>query len=250
MIHVTMHDKKHKLAGFQSVSTDCTGNPICNARRHDTRPGAICPRCYAEGMLNAYKNLDAALQRNREILTSRLISDDEAAAVEVYTAFARIESFGDVMNVTQARNYIRIINNHAGTNWGIYTKNPGIWYAAFKLEGGKPGNTTFGISACLQDVDIPDETIPDFIRPLVDFVFVCHNPETIAAGGPEAIGAFLEMCGRPNNAFCAGIRCAGCYKCYTGRADGSILHVHELTRTRTKANKAARAQIEEAYKKQ
>ena len=37
-------------------------------------------------------------------------------------------------NVTQARNYIRIIATHPGTQFGVWTKNLAIWNEALELE--------------------------------------------------------------------------------------------------------------------
>lgn len=52
-IHVTDHDKKHKLAGLQSISTSVLVNPICEQRRLDK--DSPCFNCYACNQCRRFK---------------------------------------------------------------------------------------------------------------------------------------------------------------------------------------------------
>ncbi|MBR2100869.1 MAG: hypothetical protein IJ927_06110, partial [Eubacterium sp.] len=95
---------------------------------------------YPQTLDDVYEALDSVekLSENFYKLNKRLLTPKEAKAVEITTQLGRIESFGDVASVTQARNYIRIIKAHPRTRFGIWSKNWGIWLVAFKKEGGKP----------------------------------------------------------------------------------------------------------------
>lgn len=198
-IHVTMHTDGTKMDGIQSISTSVLKNPICQARRKC--PDSICAKCYANTLCKMRKNMEVHLAENFDKLSSRLLTRQEAALVPVSTLIARIESFGDVATVTQARNYIRIIRAHQCSRWGIWSKNWGIWHAAF-LQDGKPRNCTFVLSSTELNhrADVPER-----MREYVDHVFTVWDRKTYDAmfkGGKTE---------------CAGIQCMKCQKCYKKR---------------------------------
>lgn len=194
-IHVTNHSDNTKMAGIQSIGTTSLCNPICQKRKEICN--GICSHCYADSLCKMRKNLNMHLVQNFEKLTSRLMTPKEADAVPVTSLIARIESFGDVANVTQARNYIRIIRSHKWITFGIWSKNWGIWHAAFKKEG-KPKNCTFVLSS--MHINRKDEA-PPLMIPYVDHVFTVWDK----AHYPEFEGGLTE---------CAGLCCAKCQKCY------------------------------------
>lgn len=196
-IHVTTHNQGSKMEGIQSISTSCLINPICQQRRKC--PGGVCEHCFADPLCKLRKSLHDHLCRNFHALTRRLLTPKEARAVELYTHLVRIESFGDVATVIQARNYIRIIKAHPGLRFGIWSKNWGIWLAAFKKEG-KPKNCTFVLSS--MNVNCIDEVNPRML-PYVDHVFTVWDKEhypSIIADDPKSE--------------CAGLSCRECRKCY------------------------------------
>lgn len=204
-IHVTTHNRETKLAGIQSISTSVLLNPICAKRRCN---GGVCEKCYA-AKLTAYRGtLEHCLERNTEILTTHLLENWEIPQFD--TVLGRIESFGDVMNVTQARNYLRIIRANPMTNFGVWTKNPGIWLAAFHQEGGKPDNMSFVLSSFT--LNAPD-TVPQYIAEFVDHVFTVYDAE------------HYDYVGKPEE--CAGLSCAKCRKCYKR---GGSFHIAEKLR--------------------
>ena len=188
MVELTMHDKNHKLAGIESVSTCVLINDICEFRRRSGACDGVCAHCYAASLNKAYKNLSVKLSRNYGRLTSHLLTDDEVPLFSTF--YGRVESFGDVRNVTHARNYIKIIRNNPRTKFGIWSKNIGIWAAAFKIDG-KPENCTFVFSSSHIN---QRETVPEFALAFTDHVFTVFTP------------------GHDSN--CAGIKCMTCLKCY------------------------------------
>ena len=142
-VWVTDHTKGTKLAGIQSINTSVVLNPICQKRSKN--PNSVCAKCYAENLLRMRKALAEHLEENTHILTMPM-NDIQIATVPVSSYFVRIESFGDVANVEQCKNYIRIINAHPMQQFGAWTKNIGLWARAFE-ELGKPANLSMVFSS-------------------------------------------------------------------------------------------------------
>lgn len=209
-IHVTNHSDGTKMAGIQSIGTTSLVNPICRKRKEAC--DGICAHCYADSLCKMRKSLNVHLVENYEKLTCRLLTPTEAAAVPVTSMIARIESFGDVANVTQARNYIRIIRAHKWIHFGIWSKNCGIWHAAFKKEG-KPRNCTYVHSS--MNVNCP-ENIVQSMEKYVDHVFTVWSKDQYA-----------EIIQQHPQTECAGLSCAQCQKCY--RKGGSY-YINERLR--------------------
>ena len=209
-IHVTKHSDGTKMHGIQSISTTSLCNPICRKRK--TLCTGICAHCYADALCKLRHTLDTHLQQNYETLTRGLLTRKEAAAVPVTSSIARIESFGDVGNVTQARNYIRIIKAHPRIRFGIWSKNWGIWLAAFKAEG-KPTNCTYVHSS--REINIAD-TIDPRMKPYVDHVFTVWDKKT-----------YPDVIKKSPRTECAGLSCINCRKCYR---KNTAFHINERLR--------------------
>lgn len=209
-IHVTNHSDNTKMAGIQSIGTTSLCNPICQKRKEQC--DGVCAHCYADSLCKMRKNLNEHLIQNYEKLTSRLLSPTEAAAVPVTSLIARIESFGDVANVTQARNYLRIIRAHNWIQFGIWSKNFGIWHAAFKKEG-KPKNCTYVHSS--MNLNHQDE-VPPLMKKYTDHVFTVWTKDV-----------YDDVIKANPSSECAGLSCAKCQKCY--RRKGS-LYINERLR--------------------
>ena len=194
---VVVSEMTGKLEGYYSVSTSVLMNPICQARARI--PGSICAKCYAASTAARYSALTQSLETNTFIMTEFLIPEMAWATLVWPTTNgdARVESFGDVRNVIQARNYLRIIKTHPWLNFGVWTKNAGIWAAAFKLEGGKPENMKFIISS--MHINQPDD-IPENVRKYADHRFTVYTAE------------FAEEHNITIN--CGGRKCATCRNCY------------------------------------
>jgi len=171
MIHITKHNDGTKMEGIQSISSSVWLNPICQKR--SKCPGSVCEKCFAEKLLGYRKTLAVCLEKNYEELNDHLFSRDEAASVVVTSILGRIESFGDVATVMQARNYIRIMSANADVGWGIWSKNLGIWVAAFHLDG-KPKNCTFVLSSPeLNEI----AEVPEWAKEYVDHVFTVWSKQ-------------------------------------------------------------------------
>ena len=193
-VWVTMHSDGTKMDGIQSISTAVTCNRFCAARRANGE--SVCAKCYAETLCKMRKKLREHITDNSRILNERLLTEDECRKIRIVTRIARIESFGDVTSVLQARNYIRIIRAIPNTQFGIWSKNWNFWKQAFKIEG-KPNNCTFVLSSLRLN---EPAKIPKSMRDYIDHVFTVYDPKHyVYENTPQG---------------CAGIQCRSCLKCY------------------------------------
>ena len=73
-----------KLDGFKAISTNTITNDYCNKQHVKGKQDGknICGDCYSHAMLNTYrKNMQAALQRNSDLLSSRPLEPHEIPRV-------------------------------------------------------------------------------------------------------------------------------------------------------------------------
>ena len=202
-IHVTLHDSEHKLAGMQSISTSVKSNPVCQARikkaLEENDFECVCLHCFAENQLNYKISLKEHLENNVKALTERLLTDEEIEEINLYTAFVRIESFGDTRNVIQAMNYLKIIESNPDLHFGVWTKNLAHYVKAFEKMG-KPSNMTLVFSSSHLNAK---ESIPKKWMKWIDHRYTVYDN-----------GAYEEAV-EEGSAPCNGISCKACgHKCY------------------------------------
>ena len=197
-IKITKHSNGLKMEGFSSLSTCARDNVRCaeNAKVK----GSICAKCFASRAFNVHKNLEASTRRNGKILRDRLFEVSELPTLNA--DYFRIESFGDVGNVTQARNYIRLAKANPGTRFGWWTKNPDIIDAAIKLEG-RPKNISFVLSSLMLNQEASAARWP-----WVDVVFTVYDKTHTDV-----------------KINCGGTHCMDCLRCY--KKHRKLIHVAE-----------------------
>lgn len=199
----------NKLEGICSISTSVHDNCFCKIKQ--AIKDCICAFCYAFNQQSYQTGLKEHNILNGFILRNVLIPVQAFKGLQLVFPYLRIESFGDVANITQARNYIRIIKANPKKRCVIFSKNILIWEEAFKLEG-KPKNTTYVHSSFhVNKVDNIDLKRFDF----VDHVFTVFTKEFAKA----------------NNVVinCGGKKCLECIKKKTGcflKTD--VLYINEL----------------------
>ena len=184
-----------KMSGILSISTLCLVNPRCIARMKSGEN--ICSHCFAAATTSRYKSLRENLKENTETLSAGLIPEENLPHFKRAVVLVRFESFGDLVNVDHARNYIRIAKINPHVRFALWTKNPDILAEAIAIEG-KPENL-MTIQSSLK-LDTPENPAGDFI----DKVFTVYRPETIKA---ENI-----------NINCGARDCASCAECYLDKA--------------------------------
>lgn len=198
-----------KMEGLQSLSTSPVLNKYCEYRSKN--PALICNKCFAIAMHNgAYPDLNNCTKKNTEILTSRILADEEWILLNV--AYFRLEAFGDLNNVTQAINYLNFVRlNPQVTAFSWYTKNPWFIEQAFKQTGmKKPKNLIIGISSpCYNHPVKPDRWW------FADFVFTVYTAE-YAVEHDIQINCGDRVC----------MECLRCYKHHKG-----IMYVNEIVKS-------------------
>lgn len=169
----------HKLQGISSISSSVCDNVFCAARR--AIKNCICAHCYAHNQQTIQTGLKEHNIINGLILRNILIPGKFFKGLAILFPYLRIESFGDTANVTQARNYIRIIKAFPEKRCAIWSKNIAIWGKAFALEG-KPKNTTYVHSSSFVNV----EEKPDLEKyPFIDHVFTVFDKKYIRENNIE-----------------------------------------------------------------
>lgn len=196
-----------KLTGFFSVNSSPACNERCKARAKN--PKLVCNKCYAFSTINRYKGTYLALEYNTLILSNHLFSVDtlRILALPTTNGFFRLESHGDVVNVTHARNYIRLVKTHNYLKFTVWSKNLDLWRDAFILEG-KPDNLKFIASSPeVNKIMI----VPNDCKWFVNKVFT----------------VFTKKFARENNIDinCGSRCCATCLLCYS---DNNVFYINEL----------------------
>lgn len=159
----------NKLEGICSISSSVHDNCFCKARRKIKN--CICSHCYAHNQQSYQTGLKEHNILNGIILRNVLIPVKYFKLLKIVFPYIRIESFGDVANVIQARNYIRIIKAFPEKRCAIWSKNLLIWAEAFTLEG-KPKNTTYVHSS--STINIPDHVDLEKYS-FIDHVFTVYE---------------------------------------------------------------------------
>lgn len=159
-----------KLEGISSISSSVHDN--CNCARWRKLKDCICKYCYAYNQQAFQTGLREHNILNGLILRNILIPVAAFKKLVLIFPYLRIESFGDVANVTQARNYIRIIKAFPRKRCAIWSKNLAIWDAAFLSEG-KPENTTFVFSSPYMNIQVSNTMLEQ--HSYIDHIFTVYT---------------------------------------------------------------------------
>mgnify|MGYP002603753768 FL=1 len=124
-----------KMNGIPTITTSMLCNPICEQRAKDET--SVCAHCYAKRGLAIYPAARNRYAENTKILSSHDLEVYELPVLN--SRIARFESHGDLVNVTHAKNYIRIARANPWCTIALWTKNAAFMDKAIK-ELGKPDN--------------------------------------------------------------------------------------------------------------
>lgn len=186
-----------KMKKVRAISSYAGQNPNCMAmmKNKDT----VCSHCYAYKQVESgvYPNQRTCLERNGKALSSQLLKVVPDLTKLKHHDIFRFESHGDVINVTNARNYIRIAKANPTIKFAAWTKRPLIWKAAIEKEG-KPDNLNLVYSS--PKLNKPMTNIREQF-PFFDVVF------TVYEKGVNTGNNFLCSCGPES--------CNKCRFCYT-----------------------------------
>lgn len=151
-INISTHSGK--MEGIRSLSTYKNFNENC--KRLALNEESICYHCYVDKTIARYgtksngNRLENALIDNHKILTSRLLSKEEIIRLSLFNdVYFRFESFGDLNNEIQLKNYLNIAKHYKNTQFALFTKHYNI-IAKYLNNGGKiPSNINLVLSGVL-----------------------------------------------------------------------------------------------------
>lgn len=208
-IYQTPYHEGGKIAGLQSCDSSAHGCGFCQkmiaAAEKGRKDGKkiICGSCYDIKQENYRTGVKNRHGLNLLIMSSVLFTEEELATLAIYTPFARFNSSGDIENVIQARNYLRIAKSHKNTRFTFWFKNLAAVNKAVQLEG-KPENVLFIYS---------DPIINGSVKPEIFFKAFAWIDYIFVVSEKELVNSFLEA----GYNECNGKKCMECgYACYTG----------------------------------
>ena len=193
-VHITVNHSG-KMSGMGSISTACVCNKHCLERRGIE--GSICQGCFAYRTFDMRnESFEMCFTRNYEILTSVEIPV-ELMPVLNYSIF-RIESFGDIENEIQAKNYWNLIKANPYTQFGWWTKNYGIVEKIFDKYG-KPENVSLVVSSVMinEEFDIQKFAYADKIFTVFKRDYIDKNDVEINCGSKQCVTC--QICYRNND---------------------------------------------------
>jgi hypothetical protein len=110
-----------KLEGLEAISTSPLDNEYC--QRMSAGGVGICEHCYSCSMLNGLrKNCRPAWKRNGEILSSRILSDDEIAQIKFKSDIIRFNAHGELINEIHFKNLVNIARLNPKRTFALWTK--------------------------------------------------------------------------------------------------------------------------------
>lgn len=195
-----------KMTGIPAISTSPRLNPICQARAKNGY--SVCSKCFAMRTTARYKSLEKRLEENYELLTSRVLDLDELPRFNKAIAMVRIEAFGDLVNKTQATNYLNIIRANPHIHFAWWTKNLNFIEDAL-ARSFKPDNVQVVYSSPQVNKRLEMVSIKPW-APFVDKVFTVYDKD------------YIEDHKVKIN--CGGKSCSSCGLCYFNK---SVTYINE-----------------------
>lgn len=173
--HIT-YDHDAKMHGIISISTYVGYNRFCKCRMQNC-DNAICKYCYANSLTNCRQGLKARLIRLHMIFTNIELTANDIPVLDIEKyPFFRFESFGDINNTIQVRNYNLIAVCNSSVNFTLWTKNPGIIQAAINDGMILADNLVIGLSSLyLNTPELEKAQRYNFIR----FLFTVYDDDYI-----------------------------------------------------------------------
>lgn len=198
-----------KMDGIPSISTSVLCNKNC--AKNAAIKGSICEKCYARGLAKMRKQLAEKLKANYHFYTTVNLSAEDVPFIN--SAIFRFESFGDLANVQQFKNYCTIAEANPQTRFVLWTKNHCVITEALKHGTTIPQNLYIIASSVYINksaIGVVKKCRP--LLPFIDAVFTVYDKQTIKA---ENI-----------NINCGGRKCLECRRCYS-LEHGKIAEIRE-----------------------
>lgn len=137
-----------KMAGMASISTAVTTNARC--AKNAQIPGSICQKCFAAKQMKIFPSMEKPMVENQRILTSEILPAEKLPTIN--NIYFRFESFGDLNNATQVKNYFNICYKNPRVKFALWTKNPDYIAAAIRDGYEKPANLNIVLSSLFVNI--------------------------------------------------------------------------------------------------
>ena len=196
-VYASYHDSG-KIEGIISVDSSAQGCEFCKLMREiaekmktNGNDKHICGLCYATKGHFRYKTVKNRHELNMAILSEIQFKPGDFKGMGLY-GLARINSDGDIRNVTHAKNIIIMMNDNPIARFGWWGKNINAIVEVCD-ELGKPKNCTLVASSFLIGKPIK---LPKYF----DYVFTVYETdedvaEAVANGAAECNGKHCRDCG-------------------------------------------------------
>jgi hypothetical protein len=158
-----------KMAGMASISTSVTTNERC--AKNAQIKGSICEKCFAAKQMKVFPSMEKPMIENQRILTSEILPAEKLPTIN--NIYFRFESFGDLNNATQVKNYFNICYKNPRVKFALWTKNPDYIAAAIRDGYEKPANLNIVLSSLFVNKERKHK------YSFVDKVFTVYDPQYI-----------------------------------------------------------------------
>ena len=203
MLKLTTHGKGTKMDGIGSLSTSPLLNSNCAKNRRIE--GSVCQKCYSHTYNKMRPSLRNALKENSEVLRTNILKDSDLPIINA--CFFRLESFGDLHNLTHLENYCRIAEKNPLCNFSIWTKNTDLIQEHFENRP-KPKNFKVVHSSLKLNEQIDIKTLK-----FIDKVFTVYTKDYIKENKIKIN--------------CGAKHCSSCQQCY-GNKHNRTKYINEL----------------------
>lgn len=191
---ITEPSKGGKMDKIPSISTSALCNENCSSRSKN--PACICSKCYARRDLSHKKTLRKKMECNTKFYTQYELTT--VCIPLINNTVFRFESFGEIQNEIQVKNYFTIARKNKQCFFVLWTKEPGIIQTAKeKYNLRKPGNLRIIASEYFIDSHFAYDAMKKY--KFVDKVFSVYTKDFAAENNI--------------NINCFG-KCIECMKCY------------------------------------
>lgn len=191
---ITEPRKNGKMDTIPSISTSALCNVSCAMRSRQA--DCICSKCYARRQLQMMKTLREKMEVNTLFYTKYELT--AADIPRINTSVFRFESFGELNNELQVKNYFLIARRNRHCFFVLWTKNYHLIESARKLYGlKKPKNLRIIASEYIIDHDITEHIWKRY--KFIDKIFSVYSKEYAEQNQIEIN--------------CSG-KCKNCMRCY------------------------------------
>lgn len=183
-----------KMAGMPAITSSMLCNETC--QKLCGVKGSVCEKCYTHKYLSCRPNVAMRYKENSDLLSSSVIPIKQLPFVNA--AYCRLESFGDLINVTHLHNYVNLIKKNDHCTFSLFTKNYAMVFRYF-AEHKQPKNLSIVLSSLMLNEPFQECQIPDYL----------HNVKIFTV--------YTKPYAKTNDVIidCGKSRCIDCRRCYS-----------------------------------